>query len=135
ARRNDETALECREAASSGGLAVGGAAAADALAAAADALDSGRWRGDPEGLRSRLDSAVRALRSELERRRNAGQAVLANQLAALLERGASVRAELRAAIDLAVSWQGEGPPPDDPVRRRLPRRSELLARGARPILR
>jgi len=135
ALRNARTELESRDAAISGALAVGRAAAADALAAVADALDSGRWRGDTEGLRSRLDSAVRALRSELERRRNAGQAVLANQLAALLERGASVRAELRAAIDLAVSWQGEGPPPDDPVRRRLPRRSELLARGARPILR
>jgi uncharacterized membrane protein YccC len=53
----------------------------------------------------------------------------------LLKRVASVRAELRGAVDLAVSWQGEGPPPDDPVRHARPRRTELLTRGARPILR
>jgi uncharacterized membrane protein YccC len=46
-----------------------------------------------------------------------------------------VRGELRAAVDLAVSWQGEGAPPDDPVRHRRSRPPELATRGARAILR
>jgi uncharacterized membrane protein YccC len=75
------------------------------------------------------------LREELERRRAGGDAELADRLSALLRLGASVRAELRGAVDLAVSWQGEGPPPPDPVRHRRPRRAELLTRGARAILR
>ncbi len=48
--------------------------------------------------------------------------------------GASVRAELRGAVDLATSWQGEGPPPD-PVRHTRPRRAELGLRRPVPILR
>jgi uncharacterized membrane protein YccC len=135
ALRNARTELESHDAATSGALTLGRAAAADALEAVADALDSGRWRGDAEGLRSRLDAAVEALRSELERRRASGEAELADQLAAVLKRVASVRAELRAAVDLAISWQGEGPPPGDPVRHRRPRRPELATRGARAILR
>jgi uncharacterized membrane protein YccC len=135
ALRNARTELESEGAAIESALAVGRAAAADALAAVADALQTGRWRGDTEGLRSRLDTAVGAVQDELERRRADGQVELANQLAALLKRSASVRAEMRAAVDLAVSWQGEGQPPDDPVRHRRPRPPELITRGARAILR
>jgi uncharacterized membrane protein YccC len=135
ALRNARTELESNDPSISGALAVGRGAAADALAAIADALDSGRWRGDTDALRSRLDDAVDALRHELERRRAGGESELADQLSALLGRGASVRGELRAAVDLAVSWQGEGPPPDDPVRHRRPRPPELATRGARAILR
>jgi uncharacterized membrane protein YccC len=108
------------------------------MAAIADALDSGRWRADADAdadaLRSRLDAAVNSLRDDLTRQQAGGQADLANQLDALLKRVASVRAGLRAAVDLAVSWQGDGPPPDDPVRHPRPRRPELLTRGARTIL-
>ena len=118
ALRNARAELESQAPAVSGALMVGREAAADALAAIADALDSGRWQGDAEALRSRLDDAVGELDDELERRRASGESELADQLAALLKRGASVRAELRAAVDLAVSWQGEGPPPGDPVRHR-----------------
>jgi uncharacterized membrane protein YccC len=135
ALRNARTELESHDAAIADALAVGRQAAAEALAAVADALDSGRWRGDADGLRRRLDDAVGALRDELERRRASGESTLADQLAALLGRGASVRGELRAAVDLAVSWQGEGAPPDDPVRHHRPRPRELATRGARAILR
>jgi uncharacterized membrane protein YccC len=135
ALRAARTELESNDSAISGALALGREAAADALAAIADALDSGRWRGDTDALRSRLDDAVAALRAELERRSANGETELADQLDAVLERGASVRAELRAAVDLAVSWQGEGPPPDDPVRHLRPRPAELATRGARAILR
>jgi uncharacterized membrane protein YccC len=135
ALRNARAELESRDTAIVGALALAREAAAGALAAVADALDRGRWRGDTEALRSRLDAAVAALRDELERRRAAGDAELADQLSAMLRLGASVRAELRGAVDLAVSWQGEGPPPADPVRHRGPRRAELLTRGARAILR
>ena len=134
ALRNARTELESDDPAVSGALTVGREAAADALAAIADALASGRWRGDADGLRNRLDDAVGALRDELERRRASGETALADQLAALLKRGASVRGELRAAVDLAVSWQGEGAPPDDPVRHRRARPPELATRGARAIL-
>jgi uncharacterized membrane protein YccC len=133
--RNARMELESDDPAISAALAVGREAAADALAAIADALDSGHWRGDAEGLRSRLDGAVDALDRERERRRAAGERELADQLAALLERVASVRGELRGAVDLAVSWQGEGAPPDDPVRHRRARPPELATRGARAILR
>ncbi len=135
ALRNARTELESSDPDSSGALTLAREAAADALAAIADALDTGRWRGDAEGLRNRLDEAVAALRLELERRRAGGETELADQLAALLKRGASVRGELRAAVDLAVSWQGEGPPPGDPVRHRRSRPPELATRGARAILR
>jgi uncharacterized membrane protein YccC len=135
ALRNARTELESADPATIGALALAREAAAEVLAAVADALDSGRWRGDAQLLRNRLDAAVDALRTELERRRAAGDTELANQVGAWLKCGASVRGELRGAVDLAVSWQGEGPPPDDPVRHRRPRRAELLTRGARPILR
>ena len=45
-----------------------------------------------------------------------------------------MRGELRGAVDLATSWQGEGPPPD-PVRHTRPRRAELGLRRPGPILR
>jgi uncharacterized membrane protein YccC len=135
ALRNARAELESRDPSTVAALGHGREAAAKALAAVADALDSGRWRGDTEALRASLDDAVGALRRELERRRAGGEEELANELGALLRRTASVRAELRAAVDLAVSWQGEGPPPEDPVRHRRPRPVELVTRGAGPILR
>ena len=135
ALRNTRTELESDDPAIDGALRAGREAAAEALAAIADALDSGRWRGDAEGLRSRLDEAVAALRRELARRRESGDERLADQLEGLLGRGASVRGELRAAVDLAVSWQGEGAPPGDPVRHRRRRPAELATRGPRAILR
>ena len=52
----------------------------------------------------------------------------------MLSRGASVRAELRGAVDLATTWQGEGAPPD-PVRHSRPRRRDLELRHPIPILR
>ena len=51
-----------------------------------------------------------------ERQRAGGESALGNELGTLLKRVASVRAELRAAVDIASSWQGEGSPPDDLVR-------------------
>jgi uncharacterized membrane protein YccC len=135
ALRNARTEVQPHLVAISGALAVGRQAAAEALGAVADALDHGRWRGDAGGLRNRLDDAVGVLEDELERERAGGANKLADQLAALLKRAASVRAELRGAVDLAVSWQGEGAPPDDPVRHRRPRPPELATRGARAILR
>src|SRR5260370_3755804 len=45
ALRNARTELESHDAAVSGALAVGREPAAEALAAIADALDTGRWRG------------------------------------------------------------------------------------------
>jgi uncharacterized membrane protein YccC len=127
--------LDSPDSAAVGALALVRETAADVLGAIADALESGRWRCDTDTLRTRLDAAVAALSNEGERRRASGDAHLANQLDDLLKRGASVRAELRSAVDLAVSWQGEGPPPDDPARRHRSRRPELLTRGARSILR
>ena len=135
ALRNARAELEARDPVAGKALAPARVAAAGALAAVADALDSGRWRGDTDMLRARLDTAVAALRDEAERQRADGQVALANELGALLKRVASVRAELRAAVDIALSWQGEGSPPEDLIRHRRPRRSELLTRGARPILR
>jgi uncharacterized membrane protein YccC len=133
--RNARAQLEARDPAAVEALAPARAAAAGALAAVADALDSGHWRGDTNTLRASLDTAVGALRDERERQRAGGEMALANELGALLKRVTSVRAELRAAVDLALSWQGEGSPPEDLVRHRRPRRTELLTRGARPILR
>jgi uncharacterized membrane protein YccC len=117
-----------------GAFALAREAAADALAAVADALDAGRWRGDADALRSRLDQAVDELQGELDRRRATGDTGVANQLEAFLHRGAALRAELRSAVDLAVSWQGEGAPPDHRVRRRGPRRAEMRTRSAAAIL-
>jgi uncharacterized membrane protein YccC len=116
-------------------FAIAREAAADALAAVADALDAGHWRGDADSLRSRLDQAVDELQAELDRRRATGDTIGGNQLEAFLHRGAALRGELRSAVDLAVSWQGEGAPPEDPVRRWQPRRAELRTRSEPAILR
>jgi uncharacterized membrane protein YccC len=113
---------------------VGRGAVAEALVAVADALESGRWEADPDSIRDRLDQLVAALRDELAVDRGAGEIVRAHELEEMLRRGASVRAELRGAVDLATSWQGEGPPPD-PVRHTPPRRAELGLRRPGPILR
>jgi uncharacterized membrane protein YccC len=86
-------------------------------------------------MRGRLDASVAALRDELERRSAAGDADHADELEAVLHRGASMRGELRGAVDLAVSWQGEGTPPEDPVRHKRPRRPELGVHPPWPILR
>jgi uncharacterized membrane protein YccC len=134
--RNARTELKSHDLAITDALALARATAGEVLAAVADALDRGHWRGDSDALRLRLDTAVGALRNELERRRTAGEAEVAEQLAALLKRGASVRAELRAAVDLAVSWQRDGPPPsEDPVRHRRIRPAALATHGVRAILR
>jgi uncharacterized membrane protein YccC len=116
---------------------VGREAAAQAFEAIADALEAGRWRAGfaLESVRGRLDDSVAALRDELERFRAAGDASRAEELEEVLRRGMSVRGELRGAVDLVASWQGEGPAPDDPVRHSRPRRTELGLRRARPILR
>ncbi|HEY2259603.1 MAG TPA: FUSC family protein [Solirubrobacteraceae bacterium] len=135
ALRNARVDLESRDPGAAGALTLAGEAAAGALSAVAAALDSGRWQADIAALRTRLDAAVEALGAEQERRRAAGDAELAAQLGAWLKCGTSVRAELRGAVDLAMSWQGEGPPPENPLRHRRPRRPELLTRGVRPILR
>ncbi len=135
ALRNARGELESQDSETIGALALAREAAADALAAVADALDAGRWRGDADSLRGRLDEAVDVLRAELDRCRATGDTVVANQLEAFLHRGAAVRAELRSAVDLAVSWQGEGAPPEDPVRSRRQRRTELRTRSAAAILR
>ena len=135
ALRNARAQLEVRDPVAGEALAPARAAAAAAMVAVADALDSGRWRGDIDTLRARLDTAVEALRDERERLRAHGEVALGNELGALLGRVASVRAELRAAVDIALSWQGEGSPPEHLVPHRRPRRTELLTRGARPILR
>ncbi|MFL5831593.1 MAG: FUSC family protein [Solirubrobacteraceae bacterium] len=134
ALRNARTELAAADRAAVPPLALAREASADVLAAVADALDSGRWRADAVALRARLDAAVDALRQEAQRRRAAGDEAMAGELEAWLRRGASVRAELRAAVDLAVSWQGEGAPPEDRVQHRRSRRPELLTRGARAIL-
>jgi uncharacterized membrane protein YccC len=135
ALRNARAQLEQEDAVISGPLALGRDAAADVLEAVADALDHRRWRADADALRTQLDRAVDALASERARRSAAGETALGDQLSVLLKRIESVRAELRGAVDLAVSWQGEGPPPEDPVRHRRARRPELATRGWRPILR
>lgn len=114
---------------------IGREAAAQALSAVADALEAGRWRADVGSVRERLDASVAALRDELNSCRAAADTFRADELEEVLRRGASVRAELRGAVDLAASWQGEGSPPEDPVRHRRPRRSELAVRRAGPILR
>jgi uncharacterized membrane protein YccC len=113
----------------------GRAAAADALVAVADALEACRWRADLDSIRARLDASVAVLREELERRRVAGDIDHAGVLEGALHRGASVRGELRAAVDLAASWQGEGTSPEDPVRHARPRRPELGVRSPWPVLR
>ena len=110
-------------------------AAADALVAVAVALEARRWRADVDSIRGRLDASVAAIRDELERRRNAGDVDHVYELEAVLHRGASVRGELRSAVDLAASWQGEGTPPEDPVRHKRPRRAELAVRSPRAVLR
>lgn len=115
-------------------LALGRAAAADALVAVADALQDGRWRHDLGDVRARLDESVFALRDQLERRRAAGDTDRASELEAVLLSGASLRGELRSAVDLAASWQGEGMPPGDPVRHQRPRPSRLGVHRAWPIL-
>jgi uncharacterized membrane protein YccC len=135
ALRNARAQLEARDPVAVQALVPAREAAAGALAAIADALESGRWRGDTNTLRARLDTAVGVLQDERERQLGGGEVALGNELGALLKRVASVRAELRAAVDIALSWQGEGSPPEDVVRHRRPRRTELLTRGARPILR
>lgn len=132
---NARAELESQDPETIAAFALAREAAADALAAVADALDAGRWRGDADSLRSRLDQAVDELQAELDRRRATGDTVVANQLEAYLHRGAALRAELRSAVDLAVSWQGEGAPPESPVRRRRPRRAEMRTRSATAILR
>ena len=86
-------------------------------------------------MRARLDASVAALHNELKDCRAASDTFSADELEEVLRRGASVRAELRRAVDLAVSWQGEGAPPEDPVRHRRPRRSALGVRRGGPILR
>ncbi|MBV8988174.1 MAG: FUSC family protein, partial [Solirubrobacterales bacterium] len=106
-------------------FALGRAAGADALAAVADALEACRWRADAASLQSRLDMSVDALREEFERRSAAGDVDHADELEAVLHRTASIRGEMRSAVDLATSWQGEGTPPEDPVRRKRSRRPEL----------
>ncbi len=113
---------------------VGRGAAAEALVAVAEALEVGRWEADANSIRDRLNDSVAALREELAVDRAAGEALRANELEEMLRRGASVRGELRGAIDLATSWQGEGPPPD-PVRHTRLRRAELGLRRPWPILR
>jgi uncharacterized membrane protein YccC len=113
---------------------VGRGAAAEALVAVAEALEFGRWEADADSIRDRLDDSVAALRDELAVDRAAGESLRANELEEMLRRGASVRGDLRGAIDLAMSWQGEGPPPD-PVRDARPRRAELGMRRPWPILR
>jgi uncharacterized membrane protein YccC len=111
------------------------AAAADALIAVADALEACRWRADVDSIRSRLDASVTAIRGELEHRRATGNVDHVGELEAVLHRGASVRGELRSVVDLAASWQGEGAPPEDPVRHESPRRAELGVRSPWPVLR
>ena len=114
---------------------LGRAATADALVAVASALESGRWRADAESIRGRLIASVQALSDVMELRRAAGDNGHADELEGVLRCAASVRGEMRAAVDLAVSWQGRGTPPDDPVRHARPRPTDLGVRGARPILR
>jgi uncharacterized membrane protein YccC len=114
---------------------IGREAAAEALTAVADALESGRWRANLDTVRDRLDASVAVLRDELADCRAAAETFRADELEDVLDRSASVRAELRGAVDLAASWQGEGSPPEDPVRHRRRRRSELAVRHVRPILR
>ena len=127
--------IEPVDAAVSGRAAdVGRGAAAEALVAVAEALESGRWEADVGSIRDRLDDSVAALRDELAADRAVGELLRADELEEMLRRGASVRGELRGAVDLATSWQGEGPPPD-PVRHTRPRRAELGLRRPGPILR
>ena len=113
---------------------VGRRAVAEALVAVAEALEFGRWEADADSIRDRLDDSVAALRDELTVDRAAGEALRASELEEMLRRGASVRGDLRGAIDLATSWQGEGPAPD-PVRHPRPRRAALAVRRPWPILR
>ena len=115
---------------------VGRIAAAEAFSAVAQALETRRWSADAGSIRDRLDQSVTALRNELENCRTATgeEALRAHELEDVLSRGASVRAELRGAVDLATTWQGEGAPPD-PVRHRRPRRRDLELRHPIPILR
>jgi uncharacterized membrane protein YccC len=135
ALRNAREELELQDPTTISAFALARETAADALAAVADALDAGRWRGDADSLRSRLDEAVDKLQAELDRRRATGDTAVANQLEAFLHRGAAMRAKLRSAVDLVVSWQGEGTPPENPVRRPRQRRTELRTRSAAAILR
>lgn len=116
-------------------FALGRAAVADALKAIAEALEAGHWRADAQAIRSRLDESVQLLVEELQRRRAGRETGRAEQLEALLRCAASVRGELRDAVDLAASWQGEGAPPEDPVRHRQPRPPGVGVRRAGPILR
>ncbi len=133
--RHADAKLRARDATVAGAFAVGRAAAGDALEAIAEALESGRWRADADSLRAQLNASFATLRAKRERMRAAGEDEPAAELDAILGRGASVRGALRAAIDLADSWQGQGTPPDDPVRHERRRPSELRAHRAIPILR
>jgi uncharacterized membrane protein YccC len=115
---------------------VGRDAVADALVAIAEAVAAGRWKADAESVRANLDESVAVLRDELTRRRVAGDTGHAEELDSILRRGASVRAELRGAVDLAASWsRGDRVPHEDPVRHAAPRRSELRTHHVRSILR
>src|SRR5258708_36352975 len=67
ALRNARTELESHDAAISGALTLGRGAAAHALEALADALDSGRWRRGTQSPRSQLDDALDALREPHQR--------------------------------------------------------------------
>jgi uncharacterized membrane protein YccC len=113
----------------------GRAAAADALLAVADALEAGRWRANTGSIRNRLDASVTALSAELRRRKAAEDNDHTRELETVLNRATSMRGKLRAAVDLAVSWQGEGKPPEDPVRHPRARRPELALRSPWPVLR
>jgi uncharacterized membrane protein YccC len=136
ALRNARENIEAWDAGAAGrGFDVGRAAAAEALTAVADALETGRWRADLETVRTRLDALVATLRQELEGCRAAADVFRADELEEILNRGIAVRGELRGAVDLASSWQGEGEPPENPVRHARPRPPDLAVRKAGPILR
>ena len=113
---------------------LGRTAAAEALVAVADALEAGRWRADTDSIRSDLDESVHVMDAELQRSRAAGETERAQQLAAVLRCTASVRGELRGAVDLAASWQGEGSPPKDPERDGRAAGRRLAVRRAGPTL-
>jgi uncharacterized membrane protein YccC len=136
ALRNARQNIEAWDAGAAGrGFDVGRSAAAEALTAVADALETGHWRADLEAVRTRLDALVAALRTELDGCRAAADVFRADELEEILNRGIAVRGELRGAVDLASSWQGEGAPPEDPVRHARPRPPDLAVRKAGPILR
>jgi hypothetical protein len=83
---------------------VGRGAASEALISIAEALEAGRWRADDDPIRSRLDRAAAALGEEVERSRAAADEARAEELEEVQRLATSVRAYLRGAVDLAVSW-------------------------------